>query len=515
MKKKLAIVVSLIIMLCTSLVACTKGNSEGQISNGELKNIVVGLNLYQTNLDPALEWNGWYVSMYGIGETLVKFNENMEIEPLLAESWKKVDDLTWQFHIREGVKFQNGTPLTADSVKLSMERALNANPRTQEMLNVNSIAADGQELTITTKAPHTTLLGSLADPINSIIDTNVAEDTIAKAPVGTGPFKIKSYTEGAEVVVERYDDYWDGKALINQATFKYIKDDNTRSMALQSGEIDVANNVSINNLPLFEDESNYVISTTTSLRIVMSYFNFNNEFLKDPAVRKAIALGVDREAYANTLLKGTAVAATGPFPGSLPFGDKGLAGYKYDPAEATKILKDAGYSDTDGDGIVEKDGKKLALNIAVFPTRAEIPVIGEAMQAQLKEIGIDVSLQSYESVNPILKSGEFDLCLYNVNTATTGDPQSFLELHFRTDGSTNYGKYSNANVDSLIDEYKNEYDTEKRYDIATKVQQILIDDNGALFLVTPMSNRVRKSTVVGMDAYPIDFYMLDNKVDIK
>lgn len=514
MKKKLTIL-SLVIMLCTSLGACTSSNSKNNAGNNEAKNIVVGLNLYQTNLDPALEWNGWYVSMYGIGETLVKFNKSMEVEPLLSDSWKKVDSLTWQFHIREGVKFQNETPLTASAVKSSLERALKANPRTQEMLNVNTITADGQELIITTKAPHTTLLGNLADPINSIIDTSAGEDTIAKAPVGTGPFKIKSYTESSEVVVERYEDYWAGKALINQATFKYIKDDNTRSMALQSGEIDVANNVSINNLSLFEDKSKHEISTTTSLRIVISYFNFNNEFLKDSAVRKAIALGVDRESYANTLLKGTAVPATGPFPGSLPFGDKKLTGYKYDVAEATKILSDAGYKDTDGDGILEKNGKKLSLNIAIFPTRAEIPVIGEAMQAQLKEIGIDASLKSYETVNPILKSGEFDLCLYNVNTATTGDPQSFLELYFRTDGSTNFGKYSNPNVDTLIDEYKNEYDTEKRYDIATKVQQTLINDNAALFLVTPMSNRVSKNTVSGMEVYPIDFYMLDNKVDIK
>jgi peptide/nickel transport system substrate-binding protein len=315
--------------------------------------------------------------------------------------------------------------------------------------------------------------------------------------------------------VERYDDYWGGKALINQATFKYIKDDNTRSMALQSGELDVANNVSINNLSLFEDKSKYAISKAASLRIVMSYFNFNNEFLKDPAVRKAIALGVDRESYASTLLKGSAAPAIGPFPGSLPFGNKNLTGYKYNPEEAIKILNAAGYTDTDGDKILEKNGKKLSLNIAVFPTRAEIPVIGEAMQAQLKEIGIDANIKSYESVNPILKSGDFDLSLYNVNTATTGDPQSFLEIYFRTGGTSNFGKYSNKNVDALIDQYKNEYDTEKRYETATKIQQILLDENASLFLVTPMSNMVSKNTVSGMEAYPIDFYMLDNKVDIK
>jgi peptide/nickel transport system substrate-binding protein len=515
MKKKL-IVLSLIAMLTASFVGCKSNNPiNASNSNDEAKNITVGLNLFQTNLDPALEWNGWYVSMYGIGETLVKFNKNMEIVPSLADSWKKVDELTWEFHIRDGVKFHNGNPLTANSVKSSLERALKANPRTQEMLSVDSITANEQTLTITTKTPHTTLLGNIADPITSIIDTTAAEDTFAKAPIGTGPFIIKSYADGSQVVVERYNDYWGGKALISEATFKYIKDDNTRSMALQSGEIDVANNVSINNLSLFEDNSKYTISTTESLRIVMSYFNFNNEFLKDPAVRKAIALGVDREAYSKSLLKGTAVPAVGPFPGSLPFGNKNLTGYTYKKAEAAKILSDAGYKDTNGDGILEKNGKDLSLNIAVFPTRVEIPVIGEAMQAQLKEIGIATNLKSYETVNPILKSGDFDLSLYNVNTATTGDPQSFLELYFRTDGSTNFGKYSNPTVDALIDEFKSEYDTQKRYDLAAKIQQSLLDDNASLFLVTPMSNRVIKSTVTGMEVYPIDFYMLDNKVDKK
>jgi peptide/nickel transport system substrate-binding protein len=514
MKKKLAMI-GIVAAICVSFVGCKNKEAADTTSNNTTKNITVGMNLYQTNLDPALEWNGWYVSMYGLGETLVKFNKNMEIEASLADKWEQVDDLTWQFHIREGVTFHNGNALTATAVKASMERALKANPRTQEMLAVNTITADGQNLTITTNTPHTTLLGNLADPINSIIDVTADEETIAKEPIGTGPFKIKSYTEGSEVVVERYDDYWGGKALINGATFKYIKDDNTRSMALQSGEIDVANNVSINNLSLFEDESKYTISKATSLRIVMSYYNFKNEFLQDPAVRKAIALGIDRETYSQSLLKGTAVAAVGPFPGSLPFGNKNLTGHAYNPEEASKILKDAGYKDTDGDGVLEKNGKKLELNIAVFTTRAEIPVIGEAMQAQLKEIGIATNLKSYETVNTILESGDFDLCLYNVNTATTGDPQSFLELFYRTGGSTNYGNYSNPKVDSLMDQFKTENDTQKRYEIATKVQQILIDDNASLFIMNPMSNRVSKSTVTGMEVYPIDFYMLDNKVDIK
>lgn len=514
LKRKLALIFTTV-LLCTSFIGCKGKSTDTKASNEKSNSIVVGANQFPTNLDPAAEWNGWYVYRYGVGETLVRLNKNMEVEPLLADSWKRVDDLTWKFHIRKGVKFQDGIELTAQAVKSSLERSLKVNPRTGTLLGIKSIAVEGEDIIITTKASDSAFLGNMADPLAIIVNANAAADTFAKSPVCTGPFKVKSYTENSSVVVEKFKDYWGDKAQLNTATFKYIKDGNTRSMALQSGEIDVAQSVPSNNISLFEDKSKYNIDKITSLRIIMSYENFNNEFLKDPAVRKAISLGVDRDSYAKKLLKDNAVAAVGPFPESLPYGAKNLNGYKYDKAEAVKILNDAGYKDTDGDGILEKDGKKLNLNLAIYTTRSELPVIGEQMQAELKEIGISTKLQSYESVSKVLKSGDFDLCLYSVNTATSGDPQSFLELYFKTGGSENYGKYSNPEVDALIEKLKGEKDVKARNDIATKVQQKLLDDNAGLFIVTPTLNLVSKKTVTGLKMYPTEFYLLDNKVGVK
>lgn len=514
LKRKLSLIFTTV-LLCTSLTACKGGTSAEKSSSGKAKNITFGLNNFHTNLDPAVEFNGWFVSRFGVGETLVKLNQDMKIEPLLADSWKREDNLTWKFHIREGVKFHNGKPVTAETVKASLERALKLNKRTGEVLLVNTITANGQDLTITTKKPHEALLGNIADPLTTIVDTSAAADTFAKAPICTGPFKVKSYDENSKVVVEKNKDYWGDKAQLDEATFKYIKDDNTRAMALQSGEIDAATNIPSNNMSLFADKSKYNTDKISSLRIILSYENFNNVFLKDPAVRKAIAVGVDRETYGKTILKGSAVAAVGPFPGSLPFGNKNLTAYKYDKGAATKLLNDAGYKDADGDGILEKDGKKLELNLAFYTTRSELPVLAEAMQAQLKEIGIGTKLQSYESVAQVLKSKNFDLCLLSVNTAVTGDPQSFLQTYFKTDGSENYGGYSNPEVDALIDKLATEQNTEARYDIATKVQQKLIDDNADIFLVSPMLNIISKSNVSGLKMYPLDYYILDNKVSIK
>jgi peptide/nickel transport system substrate-binding protein len=514
LKRKLALIFTSV-LLCTSFSACTGGNSADKGSSDKQKSITFGTNQFPTNLDPASEWNGWFVSMFGAGETLVKLNKNMQIESLLSDSWKRVDDLTWKFHIRKGVKFDNGKAVTAQAVKASLERTLKMNPRTREILLIDSMTADGQDITIKTKSSSEAFLSNMADSSAIIVDSSAPADTFAKAPVCTGPFKVKSYTPNSNVVVEKNKDYWGDKAKVDKATFKYIKDDNTRAMALQSGEIDVAQNVSSNNMPLFKDKSKYNIDKITSLRIIMSYENLNNEFLKDPAVRKAISLAVDKDTYAKTLLKNSAVPAVGPFPESLPYGNKNLIGYKYDKAAAAKLLSDAGYKDTDGDGILEKNGKKVELNLAFYTTRSELPIIAQAIQANLKEIGIGTKLQSYEDVSQVLKSGNFDLCLYSVNTATSGDPQSFLEVYFKTDGTANYGKYSNSKVDSLIDKLKTEKDTKERSNIAIQVQQKLLEDNSNLFLVTPMLNLVSKNTVSGVTMYPVDYYLLNNKVSIK
>lgn len=510
MKKRLAIFISMILLI-TTFFACGK---KEPAQEGESKKIVIGLNQFPDNIDPALEYHGWYVSKFGIGETLIMFDENMELKPVLADSWKVIDDSTYEFNIKDGVKFHNGKPVTAEAVKSSIERSLKLNKRAEEILSIDSIKAEGQKLTITTKSADSSFLGNLADPVFIIVDASGNTNDYVKAPVCTGPFKIKSFVEDSHVDVEKNKDYWDDEAKIDLATFKIIKDDNTRAMALQSGEIDVATNITSTNIDTFENNPKFNINKITSLRTVFAYENLDNEFLKDPAVRKAVALCFDRETYANKLLKGTVEPATGLFPKSLPYG-KDIEGYKYDIDEAAKVLKEAGYVDTDNDGILEKDGKKLELNIALYTSRAELPVIAEALQAEFEKLGIKSKIQSYESLADVLESKDFDIALYSVNTAPSGDPESFLKLYFKTDGESNYGGYSNKEVDALIDKLGTEKNKEARYDIAIQAQKIILEDNCYSFIITPMLNVISSDKVTDFKMYPAEYYLLNNKVDIK
>ncbi|MFB5761844.1 ABC transporter substrate-binding protein [Paenibacillus medicaginis] len=463
-----------------------------------------------TNLDPAEEWNGWTLTRAAIGETLIQFNEKMQMVPKLADRWERQDDKTWLFHIREGVTFHNGKPVTAEAVQKSLERSLSLNPRGKSTLPIASMSSEGQNLTIRTREPYASLPGNIAEPLFVIVDTTADTSAFAQKPIATGPYMVTSYTPEQKIETKRYEGYWGGAAEVQSITFKYIADDNTRAMALQSGEIDVASNVGRSQLPLFQDSSRYRIDEIPGLRTQFVWFNYKNPALSDIAVRKAISYGIDREMYAGTLVGGQ--AAKGPFTSALPFGYDQITGYTYDPEQAKKLLSQAGYEDRDGDGIREKDGQKLSLRLILNASYESDSIVAEAMQSQLKELGVGLELTSYEDLTDAQKSGNFDLALTSINTGITGDPQYILDFYFKTGAEWNIGGYSNPELDKLISSLSSEFDTEKRYEIAAKAQQMILDDAPYLFVTYTPINIVSKSSVTGAAMYPIDFYLLDRNI---
>lgn len=466
-----------------------------------------------TNLDPAVEWNGWTLTRAAIGETLVQFDENMQLVPKIAESWEQVDDTTWKFHIRDGVTFHNGNKVTADAVKKSIERSLELNERGLSTLPIESMTAEGQDLTIKTTEPYASLLGNIAEPLFVIVDTSADTSKFESQPIATGPFMVTSYTPDQEIQVKKYDGYWDGAPETDTITFKYIKDDSTRALALQSGEIDVASNVGRSSLSLFEDKSQYAIDEIPSLRTQFVWFNTTHKLLEDANVRRAISYGIDREMYAGTLIGGQ--AAKGPFTSALPFGYDKLKGYNYEPEKAKQLLDEAGFKDTDGDGIREKDGQKLTLQMILNSAYESDATVAAAMQSQLKEIGVNLELTSYEDLTDHQKSGNYDLALTSINTGITGDPQYILDFYFKTGAEWNIGGYSNPKLDEIIDRLPSEFDVEKRYDLAAEAQQIILDDAAYMFITYTPINIVSKNTVHGATMYPIDFYLLDRNIKVE
>ena len=480
----------------------------------------VGVTNFADSLEPTENYFGWVVMRYGMGETLAKFDEKMNVQPWLAESWKISDDhLTWTFKIRDGVKFSNGKDLTAEAVKASIERAFAKNKRAETFFKYKEMKADGQNLIITTEKPEPNMPGFLADPLFLIVDTSAEgeRDFAKQGPICTGPYVCESFTK-EKAVMKKNPHYWDGEVPYETVEIPSIDDPNTRAMALQSGEVDMAVNIGAGDIGLFNDASKFHIDRIASLRVVLARIN-QKGVLGDPKVRAAFISMCDRKSYNEIILKGTFIEGKAPIPPSMDYGfDQLTDPNHYDVERAKKLLDEAGWKDTDGDGIRDKDGKPLSVDFVIYNSRAELPIYAEAVQADAKKVGIDVKIKSvdYNLIDKMGINGEYDLLISNITTANTGDPEIFLNWYWRTnkdgDNPQNGSGYSNPALDAKFAELSTEFDKAKRRQLMIDIQQIIMNDGAGLFLGYPETNIISSTKITGATMYPSDYYWVTNKI---
>lgn len=266
------------------------------------------------------------------------------------------------------------------------------------MFEYDSISADGQTLTIKTNKPVATLPGMLGDPLFIVVDTSVTDRDYAKqGPICTGPYVVKEYSK-AKAVMDANPNYWDGAVPFKHVEIPSIDDPNTRAMALQSGEIDMAINIAPGDMALFNNKDKYHISSIASLRDVLARMNSSEgKPMHDKRVREALLSALDRETYCKVLLKDTFTTGGPLMPPSVDYGfDQLKDPNTYNVERAKKLLEEAGWKDTDGDGIVDKDGKNLEMDFIFYSGRAELPLFAEATQADAKKVGIKINLKNVD-----------------------------------------------------------------------------------------------------------------------
>lgn len=519
MKKsvKLAIVGAMVGVMAFAA-GCGSDNKAGGAKKDVLK---VGVTNFADSLEPTENFFSWVVMRYGIGETLVKFDDKMNATPWIAEKWSLSDDkMTWTFVINEKVKFSNGNKVTAEAVKKSIERTFEKSNRAKTFFTYESIEAKGQELIIKTTKPTPGLPGMLADPLFLIIDTTATRDIAKEGPIGTGPYMVKSYSK-AKAVMEANPNYWDGEVPFKTVEIPTIDDANTRAMALQSGEIDMAVNISTGDMPLFQDKKDkFFVSEIPALRTVLAQLNQSEgHILKDMKVRQALISALDRPTYNKVLLRNAFLVGSAPVPPSLDYGFDQLKDENaYNIERAKKLLAEAGWKDTNGNGILDKDGKELTLNFVYYSGRAELPLYAEATQADAKKVGIDIKLQNvdYNVLDGMRQKGDFDLIISNIITANTGDPAVYLNWYWKTNinGSNpqNGTGYSNAMFDSLSDQLGTEFDPAKRRDLMIKMQEVVMQDAATVFFGYPKTNVVSNTSIVGAAIKPADYYWVTKDI---
>jgi peptide/nickel transport system substrate-binding protein len=400
-------------------------------------------------------------------------------EPMLATSWETVNDTTWIFHLRKGVKFHNGEEFNAEAVKFSIDRVLNPATKARWRSNFTFIdrvdIVDPFTVKIITKTPAPLLITNLGFGMLIVPPEYFKEkgdDYIATHPIGTGPFKFVRWVKDDEVVFEANENYWAGSPKIKTVVFKPIPEDSTRVAALLGGDVDIVKKVPIHLIPMVnKSKVAKVIALPSAQGICCPIDTLKKGPLQDKRVRQAINYAVDKESIIKHILEGYTTPLGTPLSPAIFGYDPSIKPYPYDPEKAKALLKEAGYGNgftmvySTPSGRYEKD-KEFA----------------EAIAGQLAKVGINVKVQVYEWGQYIQKwfAGTLD-DMYTITQAHTLDASPIYRRILHS-GSQPLVKWSNKQFDKLLEEAERTMDPKKREDLYRQASRIVHDEAPALFL---------------------------------
>jgi peptide/nickel transport system substrate-binding protein len=327
----------------------------------------------------------------------------LALKPMLAERWENPSPTTWRFHIRRGVKFHNGDPLTAEDVKFTVDLALANKGSTQNSYlgPTESVrVVDPYTVELVTKTPFPPLLSNISrlHIVPRAYDKIGADAFASKQPIGTGPYKFVEWQRGQRIVVEANPDHWRGAPSPKRLIFRFIPDPSTRAAELKAGGVDIITGPPVAQLKELATGDTTIV-TIPAVRVIAYPMNTLRKPLEDARVRRALNLAVDRDTIVKTLLQGYGKPTGQPFiPGWLGY-DPEIKPLPYDPAQAKKLLADAGYA----------NGFDLTWNIStgVFLADKEI---AEAASAMLGQVGVRVRLVPTEraKIQKDLQAATFD-----------------------------------------------------------------------------------------------------------
>ncbi|MBO2944528.1 ABC transporter substrate-binding protein [Paenibacillus sp. F411] len=514
MKNPRKILLTLIFTLSLSLLsACGQARTSEPGSSEDKKHIRFLYNFSTSSLDPHL--GSSYVPLNaGITETLVQLDEEqLTVAPWLAQSWDSEDGQHWSIELRPDVTFQNGKPMTAEAVKASLDRALKESVAIKNALKIDTIEADGQKLSIKTVQPFPEFISELVHPNTSIID--VTETDFVNRPVGTGPFQLKSFSPGSKLELVRYDQYWDGASPLDTVDFMFNEDANARSLALQSGQVDIVYRPEVNGLEMLDQAKGIAVHSTATFRVHQMTMNLERSTMQDIDVRRAVDALINREEIVASILLGYGETAVGPFLPSLPFAPS----YSSNSLESGKdaavhYLSQAGY--TLQNGSMQKEGQPLELTLLTYSARADLPLIAQVFQSDAKEIGIQVNIRQIDTPEEYMASNrDWDIATYSNLTAPRGDAGYYLNATYHPTGALNFSGTEDPALTALIDELNVTVDTEKRAELAEAAANYVRDQVYNAFVLHPATIvAYNEDKVMNWVTSKSEYYMITNKLDV-
>ena len=448
---------------------------------------------------------------------LVKYDGEYNVVGDLAESWEiSEDNLTITFHLRKGVRFHDGAPFTARDVEYTYRVTMDPNTLTAYRGDFEPVerveVVDDYTVRVHYREPFAPALiswGVAMLPRHLLEGKDINTSELGRKPVGTGPYRFVEWITGQRIVLERNPDYFEtdpdtGMRLpyFDRYVFRIIPDLGVQFNELLAGKIDMmglkplqwTRQTSSERFRSRYSKYKYLANAYTYLG-----YNLENPLFQDVRVRRALTHAIDKQEIVEGVLLGLGVPATGPYkPGTWVY-NPDVPRYPYDPEKARKLLAEAGWKDTDGDGVLDKDGRPFRFTVLTNQGNDQRIKTAEIIQQRFKAIGVEIDIRVLEwaaFINEFVKPGKFDAVI--LGWTITQDPDLYDVWHSSkaVPGGLNHTHYRNPEVDDLLVRARRTFDRAERKRLYDRFQEILAEEQPYTFLYVPyalvaVSNRIR------------------------
>ncbi len=431
---------------------------------------------------------------------LVKYDTDLSLIGDLARSWDITDDgLSITFHLREDVQWEDGTPFTAEDVLYGFNTICDpATPTAYagDYLQVKKAEVlDSHTFKVTYDKPFAPALGSWGNivvlPRHLLEEKKITESSLSRKPIGLGPFTFRTWAPGEKIVLDANPTYYDGRPYLNQYIIRFIPDQGTMFLELQSGAIDYMPLTPMQYTRQTQTDyfkNNYNKYKYPSFTYTYLGFNLKHPWFQDKRVRQAIAHAVNKQELIDGVLLGLGREATGPFvPGTWPY-NPDVQKHPFNPDRARSLLAEAGWTDTDGDGVLDRDGRPFEFTIHTNmgnPLRLKTATI---IQWRLEKIGIKIDIRVLEwatFLNEFLDKRRFHAVIMGWGIGLDPDQYDIWHSSKTAERELNFITYKNQEVDELLEKGRRIFDIKKRKKIYNRFQEILAEEVPYIFLYVP------------------------------
>jgi len=471
-----------------------------------------------SNLIPILSSDSTSHSIAGmIFNGLVKYDKDMKVTGDLAKSWDISDDgLEITFHLKKGVRWHDGHPFTADDVLFTYR--LTIDPRTPtayagDFLRVKSAQViEPHTFRVTYGEPFAPALTSWSAsvlPRHLLEGKDITKTPFARHPIGTGPYMFKEWKTGQKIVLISNPDYFEGRPYIDGYIMRIIPDMATMFLELRAKGID---RMGLTPLQYTRQTENNLFRGNFNKYRYLSFsytylgYNLENPFFRDRRVRQAISYAIDKREIVEGVLLGLGQETTGPFkPGTWPY-NSAVKRYPYDSQKAKKLLSETGWKDSDGDGVLDRDGRPFVFEIITNQGNEVRAKCAEIIQRRLADIGIEVKIRVIEwaaFINEFINKKRFDATI--LGWTITLDPDLYDVWHSSktSPGELNFISFKNREVDELLEKGRSTFNRTERKRCYDRIQEILAEEQPYTFLYVPDALPVISSRFHGIKPAPI------------